>query len=231
MRRENQNKKKELSDLKERLLKKEALAKEKEQADKAPKPTASSSKLPKTTPKLTTMASLENPSPTKKEEPKVERERKPVVRSQTYSTSVPRPPSRRPDMDIALAMALQAEELELNEQLFMIEMMEERDRQMQAMGQDQVDPDNMTYEELMELQERVGKVKVGLTAAQVAKLKTELYSSSTHKLNSCSICLNEFEERQPIVKLKCLHLFDPDCLKRWLEDNKNCPICKGEVTV
>lgn len=210
-------------------MKKESIRRLKEKKETIEPPQNLVKPQPKTLGKLPSKEINEEVLSAPKQAPRLPK--KPITKSLTRVSSVPRPPSRRPDMDIAIAMALQAEELELNEQLFMIEMMEERDRHIEHTGQDGVDPDNMTYEELMELQEKVGKVKVGLSSAQFARLKTELYSPNTHKLNSCSICLNEFEDEQPIIKLGCLHLFDPDCLKRWVDDNKNCPICKGEIGV
>lgn len=227
--RENQNKKKEVNELREKLSKKEAALKLKEKQEPKPIIAPPIKQQPKTVGNLPQKEEKIEAEPALIEPPK--KVKKPVVKSMTRVSSLPRPPSRRADMDIALAIALQEEEYELNQQIFMFEMMEERDRHIRQTGQDHVDPDNMTYEELMELQEKVGKVKVGLSPAQFAKLKKEHYSPNTHKLNSCSICLNEFEEGQPIIKLKCLHLFDPECLKRWVDDNKSCPICKAEIAL
>lgn len=224
------NKKKELSDLREALKKRQEV-KEKARAEskkfieeKKERPVKTETKLP------TNHSIKELKKYTEKEQEKSSKPKISPVKARTVEVRMPKPISRGHDMDLALAAALQQEEMELNEQLFMIEMMEERDRYFVNTGQDQVDPDNMTYEQLMELQEKVGKVKVGLSAAQVAKLKQENYSPSIHKLNSCSICLNEFEDEQPIIRLVCHHLFDPDCLKRWVDDHKNCPICKTEIS-
>lgn len=212
-----------------KLEKKESLAKQKALADKNKADLAEKTKVviaPKNLPSKPSFAppklvSQKSLPPTKAA----------PVKSKTVEVRMPRPPTRTNDPDIALAIALQQEEMELNEQLFLIEMMEERDNFIQRTGQDAVDPDNMTYEQLMELQDKVGKVKVGLSPVQFSKLKKEQYSPDTHKLNSCSICLSEFETKQEIVKLQCLHLFDTDCLKRWVDDNKSCPICKAEISV
>lgn len=48
--------------------------------------------------------------------------------------------------DNILAAQLQKEEMELQEQLFMFEIMEEREHVLQRSGQDNIDPDRMTYE-------------------------------------------------------------------------------------
>ena len=229
MLRENANKKKEVSELRARLLKKEAVDKQKAQSEARKAELAENAKVAKAASTAQTKTALGPSQPvTIKSLPATKAA---PVKSRTLEVRMPRPPIRRVDTDIALALALQQEEMELNEQLFMIEMMEERDNHIQRTGQDTVDPDNMTYEQLMDLQEQVGKVKVGLSPAQVARLRHEHYSPDAHKLSSCSICLNEFDAGQEIVKLGCLHLFDSDCLKRWVDDNKNCPICKAEITV
>lgn len=38
-----------------------------------------------------------------------------------------------------------------------------------------IDPDNMTYEELLQLQEHIGTVSKGLTEQQIQKLKKKTY--------------------------------------------------------
>jgi len=55
-------------------------------------------------------------------------------------------PTAVSEYDKMLAMQLQREEVELQEQLFMLEIMEQRDQFLDSSGQDHVDPDNMTYE-------------------------------------------------------------------------------------
>ena len=46
--------------------------------------------------------------------------------------------------------------------------------------------------------------------------------------NSCCICKNNFEENKEVVILpKCNHIFDKECIKRWLtEQHHICPICR-----
>ena len=50
------------------------------------------------------------------------------------------------EYDKMLAIQLQKEEMEMHEQLFMMEMMEQRDEFLRSSGQDEIDPDKMTYE-------------------------------------------------------------------------------------
>lgn len=42
----------------------------------------------------------------------------------------------------------------------------------------------------------------------------------------CSICLNEFKDKEIIIKTKCTHLFHHDCMKQWLKMKTSCPFCR-----
>ncbi|XP_012845403.1 PREDICTED: uncharacterized protein LOC105965407, partial [Erythranthe guttata] len=42
----------------------------------------------------------------------------------------------------------------------------------------------------------------------------------------CSICLEEFSEGARVVQLPCRHMFDEDCILRWLSENRVCPYCR-----
>ena len=48
--------------------------------------------------------------------------------------------------------------------------------------------------------------------------------------NSCSICLDPFEEGLQIMRLPCLHVFHRDCIAPWLQQQgvmqACCPLCK-----
>jgi len=47
---------------------------------------------------------------------------------------------------------------------------------------------------------------------------------------SCSICLEEFEHRVTKVKtISCFHNFHSECIDRWLQTSKQCPLCKFDV--
>lgn len=144
------------------------------------------------------------------------------------------------DIDEIIAMEMQREEMMLNEELFMIEMMEERERNLQALNQelngDHVDPDAMTYEvggglfkEMIELGEQIGTVKVGVSQEVLDRLPREPYDSKRHEDTQCVMCLTDFEPGQPVVVLKCCHIFDESCLLKWAEEHKECPVCKAEI--
>ena len=53
--------------------------------------------------------------------------------------------------------------------------------------------------------------------------------------NTCSICLNEFKsvnndnnDNNQICKISCEHCFHKNCIVNWLNNKKNCPLCKNE---
>lgn len=50
-----------------------------------------------------------------------------------------------------------------------------------------------------------------------------------NKDTECSICKNDFEECSVISKLDCGHIFDIDCIKKWAQYNRTCPICRKDI--
>jgi len=56
--------------------------------------------------------------------------------------------------------------------------------------------ENMTYEQLLELEEKSGKVSKGLTPAQIKTIPEKIWISKTDaEEESCSICFENFERR------------------------------------
>ena len=44
--------------------------------------------------------------------------------------------------------------------------------------------------------------------------------------STCIICLEEIKQAK---KLKCGHIFHLNCLRRWLEQNIQCPTCRDKI--
>lgn len=44
--------------------------------------------------------------------------------------------------------------------------------------------------------------------------------------NDCTICLEEFNNDEEIIKLKCNHLFHLKCIDDWIKKNQSCPLCR-----
>ena len=46
----------------------------------------------------------------------------------------------------------------------------------------------------------------------------------------CNICLTELDKDNKIIKLKCGHFFDYECIENWLRKHSNkCPTCRIEI--
>ncbi|KAK8659960.1 hypothetical protein V6N13_030150 [Hibiscus sabdariffa] len=96
-----------------------------------------------------------------------------------------------------------------------------------------LDIDNMSYEELLALGERIGNVNTGLTEDSVSKCLTETIYCSSDRFqdeSSCVICLEEYKDMDEVGELKtCGHDYHVPCIKKWLSMKNTCPICKASV--
>lgn len=46
----------------------------------------------------------------------------------------------------------------------------------------------------------------------------------------CNICLEEFQENEQLVRLpNCLHSFHRQCIRTWLTQKAQCPVCRSAV--
>ena len=86
--------------------------------------------------------------------------------------------------------------------------------------------DNMSYEELLALEERMGNVSKGLTKEQIDKLPRDKFSKSKYADDKCIICQYEFKNYEKVIALSCKHCFHPDCIEEWLKNQKVSPYCK-----
>ncbi|KAB1224732.1 E3 ubiquitin ligase BIG BROTHER [Morella rubra] len=105
----------------------------------------------------------------------------------------------------------------------------------QVTWQDNVDPDNMTYEELLDLGEAVGSQSRGLSQELISLLPTSKYKFknlfSTKKSGErCVICQMRYKRGNRQIKLPCKHVYHSECITKWLGINKICPICNTELT-
>ncbi|KAJ4917374.1 RING/U-box superfamily protein [Raphanus sativus] len=93
-----------------------------------------------------------------------------------------------------------------------------------------LDVDNMSYEELLSLGERIGDVCTGLNEETISnRLKQHKYTSDTRcpqEIEPCCVCQEEYNEGEELGKLECGHGFHSQCIKEWLKQKNICPICK-----
>ncbi|KAF8009190.1 hypothetical protein BT93_J0239 [Corymbia citriodora subsp. variegata] len=106
----------------------------------------------------------------------------------------------------------------------------------QVVWQDNIDPDNMTYEELLELGETVGTQSRGLSQEQISvlpisKYKRGFFSRRRSRDERCVICQMEYKRGDRRMTLPCKHMYHASCGAKWLSINKACPICYTEVFV
>ncbi|GMH23238.1 hypothetical protein Nepgr_025081 [Nepenthes gracilis] len=94
-----------------------------------------------------------------------------------------------------------------------------------------LDVDNMSYEELLSLEERIGNVCTGLNEETVlSRMQQYKYISTMRDVQTevelCCICREEYNDWEDLGILDCGHDFHTDCIKQWLAQKNLCPICK-----
>ena len=88
--------------------------------------------------------------------------------------------------------------------------------------------DEMDYERLLQLDENV--IPKGATEKQLKGLEIREYNkASENEINNCAICIDEFEENDQLHLLPCQHSFHSQCILKWLNRSKLCPICRYEL--
>ncbi|KAH0449704.1 hypothetical protein IEQ34_020396 [Dendrobium chrysotoxum] len=104
----------------------------------------------------------------------------------------------------------------------------------QYIWQDSIDPDIMTYEELLDLGESVGSQSRGLSQERISSLpvtkyKCSFFSRKKKQSERCVICQMNYKRRDRQMTLPCKHVYHSGCVSRWLSINKACPVCFAEV--
>ncbi|KAK9128639.1 hypothetical protein Syun_017436 [Stephania yunnanensis] len=102
--------------------------------------------------------------------------------------------------------------------------------------QDNINPDDMTYEELLDLGEAIGSQSRGLSKERIALLPVSKYRKGSFLLwkrsrdERCVICQMNYKRGEKLMTLPCKHIYHADCVSRWLSINKVCPVCYAEVS-
>ncbi|KAL2318275.1 hypothetical protein Fmac_032151 [Flemingia macrophylla] len=102
-----------------------------------------------------------------------------------------------------------------------------------------LDIDNMSYEELLALEERMGTVSTALTEEALAEcLIKNIYQSAPSEDAAdetcnedkddikCCICQEEYVVGDEVGGLHCGHRYHVICIQEWLRLKNWCPICK-----
>ncbi|CAN6220257.1 unnamed protein product [Urochloa humidicola] len=100
-----------------------------------------------------------------------------------------------------------------------------------------LDIDNMSYEELLALEEHIGSVSTALTEEQFANCVNQSVYEARNSVRDandtavddvkCSICQEEYVEGEEIGKMQCEHQYHVCCIHEWLRQKNWCPICKA----
>ena len=103
-----------------------------------------------------------------------------------------------------------------------------------ALG-DAADVDGMDYEELLELQERIGTATDERAAAAALESTTTFEVSEADAAArraaggdaaTCVVCMEDIVEGDVLRRMaKCPHACHAPCLERWLATNPKCPVC------
>ncbi|XP_074264042.1 putative E3 ubiquitin-protein ligase RHG1A [Silene latifolia] len=94
-----------------------------------------------------------------------------------------------------------------------------------------LDVDNMSYEELLALEERIGYVCTGLSEGTILKCMKQhkhvhTMTDDLTEVEPCCVCQEEYRDGEDIGTLDCGHDFHRECIKQWLAQKNLCPICK-----
>mmetsp|Transcript_45303 Transcript_45303/g.129765 ORF Transcript_45303/g.129765 Transcript_45303/m.129765 type:complete len:175 (-) Transcript_45303:78-602(-) len=65
----------------------------------------------------------------------------------------------------------------------------------------------------------------------LSELPRELYCAERHGcvVTECELCLEEYAEKDELVRLPCMHIFHASCASPWLLQAGTCPVCLTEL--
>ena len=49
--------------------------------------------------------------------------------------------------------------------------------------------------------------------------------------DTCCICLQGVDKKNPVSVLYCGHIFHSECIYEWLSINSTCPCCRTDISV
>lgn len=91
-------------------------------------------------------------------------------------------------------------------------------------------PDVMTYEELMALGDKLGKVAKGFKQEQIDNIpRRRMQQSDSHK--QCAVCQEHYQVGEYTKQLTCKHDYHEECINPWLLEEKRCPVCNVEIDI
>ncbi|XWS15151.1 hypothetical protein CRYUN_Cryun35bG0069600 [Craigia yunnanensis] len=126
------------------------------------------------------------------------------------------------------------EGLEAEGDLELLEGQDSNDDEYMENEEDEIDMDDLSYDELIALGDILGVKKRGLSQNETSsclipcKFKYVEYKTG---IDRCVICQVEYEEEESLVALpNCEHPYHSECINKWLQIKKICPICSTEIS-
>jgi len=87
----------------------------------------------------------------------------------------------------------------------------------------------MSYEQLMEMGDRAGKVNKGLTKMQIEEIVERVFMPGRTRAEECHVCMDQFKLGEKYKELKCRHEYHSKCIDQWLVREKRCPVCSKDA--
>ena len=56
------------------------------------------------------------------------------------------------------------------------------------------------------------------------------FNSETEYFDSCTICLEDFNDKEKLLKLDCNHIYHEHCIKTWFKKKRKCPNCANSFS-
>ncbi|MCL7029877.1 hypothetical protein MKW94_028641 [Papaver nudicaule] len=116
----------------------------------------------------------------------------------------------------------------------LLDLNEEASNDDEDMEEDDIDPDELSYEDLIALGEFVGTENKGLSTDKIkSSITPYAYKSQLDRkygVDQCVICQTEYEDEEQVMTLPCDHTYHSECISKWLQIKKVCAICNSEVT-
>lgn len=85
-----------------------------------------------------------------------------------------------------------------------------------------LNPDVMSYEELLALSEKLGSVSKGLAPEDIERMPSYFAGASKQP---CTVCYEPMKPGDRAKRLQCQHEYHAGCIDSWLAKEKRCPVC------
>ncbi|CAK68454.1 unnamed protein product (macronuclear) [Paramecium tetraurelia] len=119
-------------------------------------------------------------------------------------------------------------QLRMTAQVLPLLQQQQRLRQYQTQA---IDVDNMSYEQLLQLEDQIGNVSNGIAREDIRRIRKRVIQQSDNIQGVCPVCQCNMEIGEKYRKLGCNHYYHSKCIKSWLLQHNNCPICKQTVVI